>query len=72
MVWPDNFETVQMFMDVQTQWRPLGSGVIGFDYNVVLTLASLNGAKDPVALLRDLQVMEVRARELINKEGASK
>lgn len=69
-IWPENLETVQLFIDVQTQWRTTGSGVIGLDYGVVLALASLNGATDPLALLRDLQVMEMRARDLINQEAA--
>ena len=69
-IWPENLETVQLFIDVQTQWRTTGSGAIGLDYGVVLSLASLSGATDPLALLRDLQVMEMRARELINAEAA--
>jgi hypothetical protein len=69
-IWPENLQTVQLFLDCQTQWRATGSGVIGLDYGVVLALASLSGATDPLALLRDLQVMEVRAVELINAEAS--
>ena len=69
-IWPENLETVELFMDVQTQWRTSSSGVIGLDYGVVLALLSLNGATDPLAVLRDLQVMELRAQELINAEAA--
>lgn len=69
-VWPENHDALQTFLDCQTQWRTIGSGVIGLDYGVVLALASLNGATDPLALLRDLQVMEMRARDLINQEAA--
>ena len=69
-IWPENLDTVQMFMDVQTQWRTTSAGVMGLDYGVVLSLLSLKGANDPLALLRDLQVMEMRARELINQEAA--
>ena len=69
-IWPENLETVELFMDVQTQWRTSSSGVIGLDYGVVLALLSLNGATDPLAVLRDLQVMETRAVELINAEAA--
>lgn len=68
-IWPENLDTVQLFIDCQTQWRTTSAGVIGLDYGVVLALASLNGATDPLALLRDLQVMEMRARELINQEA---
>jgi len=69
-IWPENLETVQLFMDVQTQWRTTSGGVMGLDYGVVLSLLSLKGATDPIALLGDLQVMEMRARELINQEAA--
>ena len=69
-IWPENLETVELFMDVQTQWRTTSGGVIGMDYGVVLSLLSLKGATDPLAVIRDLQVMETRAVELINPEAA--
>jgi hypothetical protein len=71
-IWPENVDTVQMFVDVQTQWRVGGAGVIGLDYAVVMALANLKAVADPLGLLRDLQVMELRARELINAEAAPK
>ncbi len=69
-IWPENMAAVQMFLDVQTQWRTTSAGVIGLDYSVILALANLSGAADPLALLRDIQVMEVRAVELINQEAS--
>jgi len=69
-VWPENQQAVEVFLDCQTQWRTTGSGVIGLDYGVVMAVASMHGAADPLALLRDVQVMEIRARELINAEAA--
>ena len=68
-IWPENLDTVELFMDVQTQWRTTSAGVMGLDYGVVLSLLSLKGANDPLAVIRDLQVMEMRARELINQEA---
>jgi hypothetical protein len=68
-IWPENLETLELFMDVQTQWRTTSAGVMGLDYGVVLSLLSLKKANDPLALLRDLQVMETRAVELINREA---
>jgi hypothetical protein len=52
-----------------TQWRASGNGVIGLDYGVVLQLASLYGIRDPGATLEELQVMELHARDLINKQA---
>ena len=69
IVWPENIEAVQLFLDCQTQWRTTSAGVIGLDYSVVLAVSSLSGAADPLALLRDIQVMEARAVELINAEA---
>lgn len=69
VVWPENVAAVQLFIDCQTQWRTTGAGVIGLDYSVVLAVATLSGASDPLSLLRDIQVMETRAVELINAEA---
>ena len=55
-----------MFTRVQTQWRTTMSGVVGFDYGVVLELARLQQIADPIALLDDLRIMENRAIELLN------
>jgi hypothetical protein len=52
-----------------TQWRASGNGVIGLDYGVVLQLASLYGIRDPATTLEELQVMELHARDLINKQA---
>ena len=56
-----------MFLRVQTQWRTGGNGVVGLDYGVVLELTRLMQIEDPVQLLDDLQVMELHARNLLNK-----
>jgi hypothetical protein len=61
-----------MFMRVQTQWRTGANGVVGLDYGVVLELARLMQVNDPVQLLDDLQVMELHARNLLNKAAERK
>lgn len=61
-----------MFLRVQTQWRTTMNGVMGLDYGVVLELARLQQIKDPMQLLDDLQVMEQRAKELLNKAANPK
>lgn len=71
-VWPENWPVVEMFLRVQTQWRTTSGGVIGLDYGVVLEMARLCRSPDPLALLEDLYVMEVRARELLNKAAEKK
>lgn len=64
-VWPENLEAVKLFLRCQTQWRTGPNGLIGLDYGVALSLAKLGGAVDPLALLDDLQVMEMEALDLI-------
>lgn len=69
-VWPENWPAIEMFLRVQTQWRTTMSGVIGLDYAAVQWLFKLYGVEEPRALLEDLQVMEVAAMTVINKQGA--
>ncbi len=71
-VWLENWDVVEMFLRVQTQWRTTLGGVIGLDYGVVLQMASLCRTPDPLQLLEGLYVMEVHARELLNKAAEKK
>jgi hypothetical protein len=43
--------------------------VIGLDYGVVLQLMELYSVGDRVAVLEDLQVMEAKAVEIMNKKA---
>lgn len=72
-VWPENWDSVLMFVRVQTQWRTSGQGgVIGLDYNVVLGLLPLYAVPEPAQLVEDIRVMESRAVELINESAAKR
>jgi hypothetical protein len=71
-VWPEHEDAVLMFLQCQTQWRTGGSGVIGLDYGVVLQMMDLYAVTNRRQTLEDLQVMESRARELINKAAEPK
>jgi hypothetical protein len=66
-LWPEHGQVVDLFLRCMTQWRTASNGVMGLDYGVVLQLASLYGIDSPGETLEDLQVMELHARELINK-----
>ncbi len=68
-VWPENWDAVQMWCRVQTQWRVGMSGPIGLDYVALEWLLRLYGVTDQRALLEDLQVMEGAALTAMNKEG---
>ena len=66
-LWPEHAEALELFLRCMTQWRATSGGVIGLDYGVVLQLASLYHVKDTAAMLDDLQVMELHARQIINQ-----
>lgn len=59
-----------MFLRCQTQWRTSMAGVVGLDYGAVLGLMDLYAVGDRRQLMEDLQVMEGRAKELINDAAA--
>ena len=64
-VWPENWDTVELFLRCQTQWRTSVGGVTGFDYSSVLALVNMY-AYD-VSVFEDLQIMEAAAIDLLNK-----
>lgn len=69
-VWPEHEDVVMTFLRCQTQWRTTMSGVMGLDYGVVLQLLDLYAVGNRQQVLEDLQVMEGRAKELINEAAA--
>jgi hypothetical protein len=69
MVWPEHEDVVLTFVRCQTQWRSTGGGVIGLDYGVVLQVMSLYDVRDRRGVLEDLQLMEYRAVEIMNKRA---
>lgn len=71
-VWPEHEESVLLFLRTQTQWRVGGNGVVGLDYGVVLQIMDLYAVEERRQTLEDLQVMETRAKDLINKAAKPK
>ena len=68
-VWPEHMDVLELFMRYMTQWRCGASGVIGLDYGVVMQMASLYQIQDLARVMENLQIMELHARGLINKEA---
>ena len=66
-VWPEHVAAVTLFLQVQTQWRVGSTGFVGLDYGVVLQMMDLYAVDNRRQTLEDLQVMEGRARQLLNK-----
>jgi hypothetical protein len=69
ILWPEHLEVVALFMRCLTQWRCGPNGVVGLDYGVVIQMASLYQMQDVTEAMEDLQIMELHARDLINKEA---
>ena len=60
-VWEENWETVQMFLRVQTQWNVSMDGLVGLKYEGLLGsggLVDLYNVKNRTDVLERLQVME--------------
>lgn len=69
VVWESNWEVVQMFLRLQTQWRTNMSGVTGLDYTAAEWLFKLYSVEEPRELLEGLQVMEAAAMSKLNQSS---
>ena len=69
-VWEENWEAVQMFLRLQTQWRVGMNGPLGLDYVAAQWLFRLYAVKEPASLLEDLQVMEAAVLTAIAEREA--
>ena len=71
-VWDENWETVQMFLRVQTQWNVSMDGLFGLKYEVLLGsggLFDLYNVKNRTDVLERLQVMEATALTELRKRS---
>jgi hypothetical protein len=66
----ENWQSVQMFLRGQTQWRATMGGVLGLDYGALAWLFRLYEVTDQRAVLEDLQIMESAAMLVMNERGA--
>jgi hypothetical protein len=75
-VWDENWDTVMMFLRMQTQWNTTMAGYLGLKYEVLLMpggLLDLYSVDDRLEMMEGLRVMEAAAlTELAkeNKDGA--
>lgn len=69
VLWAEHRPAVELFLRCMTQWRVGADGVVGLDYGVVLAMAKLYEVPELPRVMEDLQVMELKARELINKKS---
>mgnify|MGYP003330769482 FL=1 len=57
-VWPENWQSVVMFLRLETQWRQGPRGPTGLDLSVAQWMFSLYEIANPLAVLEDLRTME--------------
>lgn len=67
-VYRENWETVLLFMQVQTQWRMGMNGPVGLDYSAIQLVCSVHNKALTPELLDGLQAMEMAALSEINKK----
>ena len=69
-VWECNWETVYMFLQMQTQWNAAVGGYVGLKYEVLLMaggLFDLYNIENRLEVLQGLQIMEATALKEVNK-----
>jgi len=70
LVFEENWAAIDLFLKVQTQWRVGGLGTItGLCYADVISLGRLMEIPNLSEVFIDLQVLEVTAIGLLNKEN---
>ncbi len=62
-VWPENWRVLQLFDQVQTQWRMGPSGPVGLDYTALPAWCRRGGSRRARQAFEALQVMEAAALE---------
>ena len=70
-VLPSNWLALTIFVQVQTQWRTDQGVLIGLDYKSLEWIFKLNKKqiKKPLEILADLQVLEAKIVETVNKKN---
>lgn len=67
-VWEDNFETLNIFLRLQSQWVVSMSGVVGLNYQSVRYLFKIYEIENEKQTFEDLQLMEFAALPILNKK----
>ena len=67
-VWQENWEAVQMFIRLSTQWHVSMAGLTGLNYSSLEYICRLYEVKDCVSLFEGIQIMEMAALSCMQKE----
>lgn len=71
-VWPENWQTVDLFIAIATQWRIAMGGPTGLDYNVLFRMIDNLGlpSNDWKVAFDDIRVMESAALESMRQANS--
>lgn len=64
----DNWEVVQLFMRLQTQWRASDGFWLGLIYDSIVVLLELEDVPNRRETFADLQIMEFAALQVLNEK----
>lgn len=66
-IWPDNLQSVNVFISMSTQWRVGNSGATGLDYNSLPVVMDFVGVAkvDCSQVFEDIRVMEDSALSMM-------
>lgn len=68
-VFEDNWQFLQMFLRLQTQWVVIQGGFVGLNYQSADVLIRIYGVKDAPEMMDALQVMEAAALPVLNERS---
>lgn len=66
-IWPDNLDSVNVFIAMSTQWRIGHNGATGLDYNVLPAVMGYCEIEDHKAVFHDIRLMEDAALSLLKE-----
>lgn len=66
-MWEENWDVLNMFIRLSTQWYTSMAGLMGLNYQSLEWLCKLYAVKDPVAMFEGVQVMEMAVLSVLNK-----
>lgn len=70
-VWEENWEALNLFFRLQTQWRVGFNGATGLDYTSVLAVFDLYGVENRIDAFECIQVCEAELLTIIQENNKS-
>lgn len=68
-IWPENWDAVEVFSALQTQWRIGMAGPTGLDYAVLPVVMALYEIEHRADCFSGVQVMEIAALEVFRNKS---